>query len=158
MMREFFVHNNKIKQLFHKRKRNGYNVDDKKRKVEKALTDYSVQFKTERITKQVQQVIATVDANPAPNMYQRRSGQTLTPLIEGKVQYGKMLKKHNMEAVQNELLARGLSDKFNNKTNWTNLLKLLKENENNNKNFTPLTKYDSFKWNCNHVGPNGELL
>ena len=33
MMREFFVHDNKIKQLFHKRKQNGYNVNDEKRKV-----------------------------------------------------------------------------------------------------------------------------
>ena len=63
-----------------------------------------------------------------------------------------------MEAVKGELLARGLGDKFDNNTNWTNLLKILKEHEKNKKYFTPLTNYDAFKWNCNQVSPDGELL
>jgi len=158
MLREFTVHNDKIKQLIQKRKQDGFDVNDERRFVKKALTNWSMQFKTQRITKQVQKVIATVDNNPAPNVYQRRTGQTLTPLIEGKIQFGKMLKKHNMEAVKGELLARELGDKFDNNTNWTNLLKILKEHEKNKKYFTPLTNYDAFKWNCNQVSPDGELL
>jgi len=50
-------------------------------------------------------------------MYQRRSGHTLTPLMEGKIQYRKMLKKHNFEVVRGELRARGLSEKFDSSTN-----------------------------------------
>lgn len=158
MLREFFVHNDKIKQLIHKRKQDGFDVNEERRCIKKVLTNRAMQFKSTRITKQVQKVISTVNDNPAPNVYQRRTGQTLTPLIEGKIQFGKMLKKHNMEAVKGELLARGLGDKFDNNTNWTNLLKILKEHEKNKKYFTPLTNYDAFKWNCNQVGPDGKLL
>eukprot|EP00957_Ditylum_brightwellii_P190058 14468724-Ditylum_brightwellii.AAC.1 len=43
-----------------------------------------------------------------PNQYQRQTGTTLTPLLQGKIQYGKLHKKYNMEAVQEELLAHGV--------------------------------------------------
>ena len=86
------MHDDKIKQLLHRHKYAGYNVNDGKKTVKKAPTDHSVQFKTKLITKQIQKVIAMVDANPAPNMYQRCSGQTLIPLIEGGIQYGKISK------------------------------------------------------------------
>ena len=59
-----------------------------------------------------------------------------------------MKKEHNMIAVRNELLARNIM--FDDETKWTSLLKLLKENEGDNKYFKPLTDYDAFKWNSNH--------
>ena len=63
-----------------------------------------------------------------------------------------------MESVRAELIKRGLANKINNSTTWIAMLKLLKDNENNNKYFKYLTNYDAFKWNCNQVGPDGKLL
>ena len=63
-----------------------------------------------------------------------------------------------MDAIRNELTARGMGERFNVETNWTNLLKLLKEHEKDKKYFRPLTDYDAFKWNSTHFGENGELI
>ena len=86
----------------------------------------------------------------APNVYQQRVGQTLTPLIQGKIQYGKLLKKHNIEQVRCELIKRGEGEKFDERTKWTALIKLLKRHEKDNKYFMPLTNYDAFMWNSLH--------
>ena len=85
---------------------------------------------------------------PAPNIYEHRTGQTLTPLIQGKIQYHKMKKEHNLAAVRNKLSERNIL--FNEQTNWTTLLKLLKQNEGDKKYFRPHTNYDQFKWNSTH--------
>ena len=91
------------------------------------LTDLDTQFKKERVDKKVTLVKSKYANTPAPNIYEHRTGQTLTPLIQGKIQYHKMKKEHNLASVRNELLQRNIS--FNEQTNWTALLKLLKENE-----------------------------
>ena len=93
---------------------------------------------------------------PAPNVYQRRTGHTLTPLMLGKIQYHKMKKEHNISQVRKELTARNIS--FDSTTNWTGMLKLLKKDENDNKYFRPRTDYDSFKWNSTHFDEGGEVM
>ena len=85
-------------------------------------------------------------------------GQTLTPLIQGKIQYRKLKKKFNIEQVRCELCERGLNEKLDDKKNWTTLVKLLKQHEKDNKFFSPLTSYDAFKWTSIHFNANGELL
>ena len=40
---------------------------------------------------------------PTSNVYQRRTSQTLTPLMVGKIQYHKFLKEHNIDRVIDEL-------------------------------------------------------
>ena len=158
LMAEFHNHEDCIQKLLHKRKRDGNNIVQERKKVKRSLTHNAIQFKVERTKKQLDSIITKVNNNPAPNVYERRSGQTLTPLIDGRIQYGKMLKKYNTEAIQGELQARGLGDKFDDKTNWTTLIKLLKEHEKDKRYFRPLTDYNKFKWNCNHIGLDGELL
>ena len=66
----------------------------------------------------------------------------------GKIQYHKMKKEHNMFQVRNKLAAQNIL--FDNSTNWTAMLKLLKQHEKDNKYFQPRTNYDSFKWNSTH--------
>ena len=127
-------------------------------KIKKKLTKPSIQFKYERINNKVEKVIAQVNDNPVLNVYERRAGQTLTPLLDGRIQIGKLKKVHNMEAIRNELTARGMGEHFNAETNWTNLLKLLKEHEKDKKYFRPLTDYDAFKWNATHFGEDGEVI
>eukprot|EP00957_Ditylum_brightwellii_P187463 14276791-Ditylum_brightwellii.AAC.1 len=61
-----------------------------------------------------------------------------------------MKKDNNIEAIQQELQARGLGDKFDGNTKWKILLVLLKENEGNEKYFKPVARYEHFKWNCSH--------
>ena len=84
----------------------------------------------------------------APNRYQRREGYTLTPLMAGKIQYGKMLKKDNMDAVREELTARSLS--YDIRTGWKEMINLLKKHENEtnqnarDKYCKPLTNYANF--------------
>ena len=68
-----------------------------------SLTIKDRQFKKESIDTKVTKVIEPIDNVPAPNIYERRQGQNLTPLLEGKIQYGKLLKAHNLEAVRDEV-------------------------------------------------------
>ena len=102
----------------------------------------------------MEKVTSTYGNNPAPNRYQRREGCTLTPLMEGKIQYGKMIKVHNIDAIRKELQARSATVDGN--TGWLTLIKLLKENESNSNNnahdkyFCPVTAYDNFRWNEDH--------
>eukprot|EP00957_Ditylum_brightwellii_P132868 10132009-Ditylum_brightwellii.AAC.1 len=65
-----------------------------------------------------------------PNQYQRWTGTTLTPLLQGKILYGKLCKKYNMEPVQEELLACGVH--FEATATWRSLIGLLKEDERKN--------------------------
>eukprot|EP00957_Ditylum_brightwellii_P016552 1244250-Ditylum_brightwellii.AAC.1 len=99
----------------------------KKKKIKDQLTLSHHQFKVERINSKVHHVISKYHNTLAPNVYQQRSGVTLTPLMEGKVQYHKMKKEHNIIAVREELCALGVP--FLPSTNWRTLIKLLKENE-----------------------------
>ena len=69
---------------------NHYNA--KRRRVKELLTDDSIQFKKERINKKVEHLKSKYHHTPTPNQYQRREGYTLTPLMQGKIQYG-LLKK-----------------------------------------------------------------
>ena len=86
----------------------------------------------------------------------QHTGKMLAPLLRNKIQYGKLLKDYNIDAVKNELIARSIVFAPNN--GWRVMLNLLKANENlkdgsEAKYFTPLTKYDNFKWNSSHFEP-----
>ena len=72
------------------------------------------------------------------------------------MQYHKLKKAHNLEQVRNELKERELP--IDQTTNWTALLKILKEDEQDNKYFKPRTNYDNFKWNSTHFDADGEVL
>ena len=108
--------------------------------------------------KKICNILSKANDNPPPNVYPCCVGQTLTPLIEGQIQYGKLLKRFNVDAVRDKLTQRGLRDKFDVKTNWSKLIMLLKEHEKNDRHFIPLIDYDNFKWNCNHINVDGELI
>ena len=60
--------------------------------------------------------------------------------------FNKKTPPSNIDVVRNELIACRLEDKFTNNTNWRDLLKILKEDEKDNRFFTPVTDYDLFKW------------
>lgn len=158
LMGEFIEHEKRINTLCKCKQTDGIDIIGVKKKIKKKLTKPSIQFKYERINDKVEKVIAHLNDNPAPNVYERRTGQTLTPLLDGRIQIGKLKKVHNMDAIRNELTARGMGERFNAATNWTNLLKLLKEHEKDNKYFRPLTDYDAFKWNATHFGEDGEVI
>ena len=91
------------------------------------------------------------------NVYERRTGTTLTPLLMGKVQLGLCRKAHNLVPFRNELLARRVT--FDENTNFTELKKLLQKDEAkrmkddptyDKRHFKPLTSYESFMWNESH--------
>ena len=153
LMRELFVHHTLIG---NKRKLNHDDFKTEKLTIQKAITNKDSQFKSHRIQCKVEKVIEKANANPAPNIYERRTGQTLTPLMNGKIQIHKMKKQHNMEAVRKELRLRECT--FLQTDTWTVLLNKLKTHEQNNKFFTPLSDYDSFKWNSTHFNDDGELI
>ena len=103
----------------------------------------------------MQKVIATFNQVCEHNMFEQRQGQTLTPLLMGKIQFGKLKKAYNLDAIRKECLARGLQ--FDNSTNWKSLISMIKNHEKDNKYFKPLTNYNSFKWNASHFNKNGEV-
>ena len=146
----------KVKQLQNRRHRDGVDTLAEKRDVKQSLTSDVLQFKKERNNKKVAATILTAHIVTRPNIYERRTGQTLTPLISGKIQYAKMKKAYNLEAVRNECTARGIA--FDTTTNWTNLINMIKEHEGDNRYFTPLTNYDFFKWNSNHFDADGDPI
>ena len=139
-----------------KRKRNDEVFEAEEKEMKIAITDKNSQFKTHRINSKVEKVVEKALTTPAPNQYERRTGQTLTPLMQGKIQYHKLKKAHNLEQVRNELKERELP--FDQTTNWTALLKILKEDEQDKKYFKPRTNYDNFKWNSTHFDANGEVV
>ena len=114
-----------------------------------SLSRNETQFKRERIDAKVGKVIRTIPNTPDSNVYERRVGQTLTPrLLEGKIQYGKLLKDPIFDSVRAEVIARSIT--FPPDINWRDLIKLLMNNEGGPKFFTPVTNYDNFKWNDSH--------
>ena len=154
MVRELLKHTKKINDLT-----TGNNTLTSERKyLKRELTSKPLQFKQERIAKKVNRVISWINLDLPPNQYQRRVGQTLTPLMQGKIQYGKLIKKYNIEQIRCELTTRGLNKHFDDETNWTSLLKLLKTNEKDNKFFKPRTDYDSFRWNSIHFDHEGQPM
>ena len=80
--------------------------------VRKSLTQPNQQCKKEIIDKKVVKIISKYGDQPDPSIYERRTGQTLTPLMEGKIRYHKMLKKRNMVQVRGKLAVLGLSEKL----------------------------------------------
>ena len=124
LMRELFVHHTLIG---NKRKLNHDDFKTEKLTIQKAITNKDSQFKSHRIQCKVEKVIEKANANPAPNIYERRTGQTLTPLMNGKIQIHKMKKQHNMEAVRKELRLRECT--FLQTDTWTVLLNKLKTHE-----------------------------
>ena len=73
--------------------------------------------------------------------------------MQGKIQYHKLKKAHNLAQIRNELTARRLY--FDQMMNWTKLISILKQHEGNKKFFYPLTNYDVFKWNSTHFDEEG---
>ena len=149
LMKGIYSHNEEMRRVRDLHSEEEYH--SKRRRIKDSLTKPSIQFKKERINRKVDKVKATYFNTPAPNRFQRREGYTLTPLMEGKIQYGKMKKKDNMDAVRDELRVRCIS--FDSSTGWKEMIKLLKEHERKTNNtvhdkyFRPLTEYDNFRWN-----------
>ena len=69
------------------------------------------------------------------NIYEHRTGKILTPLMTENIQYAKIKQVNNMEQVRNKLITRGLGKQFDATTNWTGLIKLLKDNGKETSNF-----------------------
>ena len=99
-------------------------------------------------------VIATYSNTLASNCYQRREGYTLTPLMQRKIQYGKMKKKDNMDAVKNEFETRLVG--YKRSTGCRKLISLLKKTEKKinadaqEKCSLPVIEYINFRWNDNN--------
>ena len=139
-------------QLDNLKQRDGSSFERTYSLVVKNLTSDAIQFKKERIEKKVREY---KEKEATTTQRGQRTSQTttryeLTPLLEGKIQYHKMKRDHNIEQVRLECQARGLQ--FDHRTNWTSLLKLIKGDEKDNKFFKPKTNYDNFKWNETHYG------
>ena len=63
--------------------------------------------------------------------------------MTGKIQYAKLKKISNMDAIKSELRACELT--YTNNTIWTTMTNAIKAQEGDNKFFTPSTNYDSLK-------------
>ena len=148
-MRSIYDHNSDISHVRNSCSEEEYS--NKRKIIKQSLTSPSVQFKRQRIEKKVDNLKERYSNNPAPNRFKRREGYTLTPLMQGKIQYGKMKKKDNIDAVREELKVRLVN--FDSNAGWKEMIKLLREHENktnedaHEKYFRPLTAYTNFTWN-----------
>ena len=77
-----------------------------------------------------------------PNQAETRTGFYVTPLLERKVQYGKMRKEENMKSVRDELRAQNIV--FEKSDTWTTLLTLLKKDKGDLKYSKPKIEYSRF--------------
>ena len=144
LLKEKLEHCKKIDLLKRKRQNNGFNTVAETRQLKKALTSPNLQFKKVRIEQKLGDQRSRMNNNRAPNALQQRSGHTLTPLMEGKIQYYFLTAKDNILQVRAALEERGLSDKFDDKTKWKDLLAILKEDEKDRRFFYPRTDYNLF--------------
>ena len=146
LMKSISIHNEEMRLV--KEMHSEHEYSQKRRRIRESLTNPSAQFKKKRIEKKVNCLKGSYSKNPQPNRFQRREGYTLTPLMQGKIQYGKLRKKYNMEAVSEELRKRSIN--HNHDTGWMEMIKLLKTHENSSntnaceKYFFPLTTYANF--------------
>ena len=97
----------------------------------------------------VGKVIGTIKITPNLNVYERRVGQTLTPLLKGLIQYRKLKKEPNFDAVCAEVLAIHIA--FPPNIKWRDLIELLENHDGYPKFFNPINNYESFKWNDSHL-------
>ena len=88
-MRELTKNNKIISSLVTKRTRDGIDTAAEKRRIRRTLTYKAVHFKLEQISQKVEAVKKSVYNITRPNVHERRTGHTLTPLISGKIQYAK---------------------------------------------------------------------
>jgi len=76
-----------------------------------AQIQYSLQrghFKNDRIEAKRNNVDELAPKYKRPNVAQQQKAQQLTPAVTGLIPYGKLVKKRNMEDLQDELLHRGV--------------------------------------------------
>ena len=132
-----------------KNKLNKIRVRDGKEKYKEARSQVrnslkckDAQFKTARIEKKVALFRDNFHKPHLPNQMENRSGFFITPLMQNKIQYGKLKRDENIMQIRRELEARRVN--FEASDNWTRLLTLLKENENDQKYFKPVTDYQVF--------------
>ena len=85
------------------------------------------QFKRKRIEGKVSHIKSKINENRAPNALERMQGQTLTPLMQGKIQYSKITKRDNMDIIKDELRVRSVN--FLPEDNWKKLIERLKDDE-----------------------------
>ena len=103
-----------------------------------SLTCNEKQFKKERIDKKVSKYKKKEQSTTTRGQRtQHQKKYDLTPLLEGKIQYAKMLREHNIEQVRNKCDACNLT--YLPTTNWTELLNLIKADEGDKKYFKPKT-------------------
>jgi len=107
------------------------------------------QFKKQRIDQKVNMYKGKDSSQGrASRRVPQQIGYELTPLLNGKIQYAKLLRDHNIEQIQKECDSRNLQ--YDKTTNWRDLIKLINQDEGDNKYFTPRTEYCLFKWNKTH--------
>ena len=122
-----------------------YGEDDyeKKRcKIRSSLKSKSEQFQTVHVEKKLSSFKENYGRERVLTQAEQRPGYFVTPLLEGKHQYGKMKKDDNMKQVRDELRARNVPFELND--NWTHLISLLKKDEGDDKYFFPKTDYSAF--------------
>ena len=143
-------HSNKMDDI-KKKDENRYKY--RRKQIKKGLTNPTRQFSTTRNRIKVEALKRGAekripkDASGMPN-------ETLTVLLEDKVQLGKIFRKDNLESVQNDLRARDIPfDPHPTKgTSYSQLKSLLREDERrrdpagNPKFFRPITDWNNFKW------------
>ena len=61
-----------------------------------------------------------------------------------------------MQQIKDELNARGIT--YDHQTNWTDMIKKLKNDEGDNKFFHPRIPYNNYKWNSTHFDENGQVI
>ena len=124
----------------------------KRKELEVALTSNHHQFKRKRIDAKVQRIKDSFLDEVDLNVYERRTGETDTPFIQGRIQYGKLRAAKNQAAIRAELTERQVSIPA--RIGWMAMINLLKEDERrrhgqtndyDDRFFVPLKEYDSFE-------------
>jgi hypothetical protein len=120
-------------------------------KIRNDLYDNNQQFAKKRVEVKFEEYCETYNKNKAHNKLQRRAGESdVMPIVIDRVPYGLLLKDRDTDQIKMELEYRGLATDGG----WRDqLLKRIKQQENNTKDFLPqCPNVDfSFVWEADQV-------
>ena len=101
----------------------------------KTVTDNCEQFSKDWVNRKVEKFVGTLIQDKPPNVSVMEDGYDQTPLVLGKVPVGKLVKKRDQQALEVELLSRGVPVV----QLWTLNIKELQKHEGNTKHFKPVS-------------------
>jgi hypothetical protein len=98
-----------------------------RKKIANSLTEKSESYLEKRSESRIDELVANLEVEKAPNARERKTGYDVAPRLLGQVPFSELRKNRHTVCLELELRARGVQ--FDEEENFTNKMKKLKEAE-----------------------------